>query len=256
MTSLLGFIKKEWMAQFRSARLYVLAGVFLLLGLCNPILTKLTPLMLDFLADSLEQAGMDIGIVQVDALFSWTEYFSNISLGIIVFLVVQGNLFTSEYGDSTLVQVLTKGLARYKIVVAKAITLSVLWTVYYWMCFAVTYALNAYFWDNSVVDNLFFSGFCTWLYGMWIVCLIVFYSTLAKSAGLVILGSGGTFFAMTLIGSFRVTKPYTPSLLSDPTALLYGLEGPAAYWKAIVVTVVLGALAIAASIPLMNKKKI
>ena len=43
MKSLLAFIKKETMEQFRSGRLTILGILFVLLGVMNPAVAKITP---------------------------------------------------------------------------------------------------------------------------------------------------------------------------------------------------------------------
>lgn len=43
MKSLLAFMKKEWMEQVRSGRLLILVIIFILLGIMNPAVAKLTP---------------------------------------------------------------------------------------------------------------------------------------------------------------------------------------------------------------------
>ena len=43
MKTMLAFWKKEWMDQFRSAKFYILMGVFVLFGIMNPVTAKITP---------------------------------------------------------------------------------------------------------------------------------------------------------------------------------------------------------------------
>ena len=51
MKSLLAFMKKEWMEQVRSGRLLILVIIFILLGIMNPAVAKLTPWLLEMMAD-------------------------------------------------------------------------------------------------------------------------------------------------------------------------------------------------------------
>jgi len=51
MKSLHAFIKKETMEQFRSGRLMILGILFVLLGVMNPAVAKITPWLLEILAD-------------------------------------------------------------------------------------------------------------------------------------------------------------------------------------------------------------
>ena len=131
MKSLLAFIKKETMEQFRSGRLMILGILFVLLGVMNPAVAKITPWLLEILADSLAESGMTVTPVTVSAMDSWVQFFKNMPLGLIVFVLLQSSIFTKEYQSGTLVLSLTKGLERFKVVVSKTVVLTVLWTVGY-----------------------------------------------------------------------------------------------------------------------------
>ena len=133
MKSLLAFIKKETMEQLRSGRLIILGILFVLLGIMNPAVAKLTPWMLEIFADSLAESGMTVTNVTVSAMDSWVQFFKNIPIGLIAFVLLQSSIFTKEYGSGTLVLSLTKGLARFKVVISKTAVLAVLWTLGYWL---------------------------------------------------------------------------------------------------------------------------
>lgn len=75
MKSLHAFIKKETMEQFRSGRLMILGILFVLLGVMNPAVAKITPWLLEILADSLAESGMTVTPVTVSAMDSWVQFF-------------------------------------------------------------------------------------------------------------------------------------------------------------------------------------
>ena len=77
MKSLLAFIKKETMEQFRSGRLMILGILFVLLGVMNPAVAKITPWLLEILADSLAESGMTVTPVTVSAMDSWVQFFKS-----------------------------------------------------------------------------------------------------------------------------------------------------------------------------------
>ena len=138
MRSFLGCIKKEWMEQVRSGRLLFLLILFTLFGIMNPAIAKLTPWLLETLSDSLAENGMTITTVEVDALTSWTQFYKNIPMALIAFVLMESTLFTKEYQSGTLILTLTKGLQRYKVILAKTTVLTLLWTAGYWICFGIT----------------------------------------------------------------------------------------------------------------------
>lgn len=88
MKSLLAFMKKEWMEQVRSGRLLILVIIFILLGVMNPAVAKLTPWLLEMMADSLEASGMTVTAVTVSAMDSWVQFFKNAPMGLIAFILL------------------------------------------------------------------------------------------------------------------------------------------------------------------------
>ena len=254
MKSFTSFIRKEMMEQLRSGRLLLLGMLFVLFGIMNPAIAKLTPWLFEILADSLAQSGMIVTEVEVSAMDSWVQFFKNVPMGLIVFIVLESSIFTKEYESGTLVLALTKGLQRYKVVIAKLSVLIILWTVAYWMCFGITYGYNAYFWDNSVASNLAFAVTCWWLFGLWVIALTVCFSTILTANTGVLAGTGCIVFILYLLGVFPKCKEYVPTFLMDGTSLVYGLADPHEYGKAIVIAIVFSVICVAVSIPVFNKK--
>lgn len=255
MKSLIAFTKKEWMEQLRSGRLLLLLVLFFLFGIMNPAIAKLTPWMFELMADTLEESGMIVTTVTVDAMTSWTQFFKNIPMALIVFVLMESSIFTREYQSGTLVLALTKGLERYKVVLAKTIVLAVLWSAGYWLCYGVTFAYNAYFWDNGITKNLLFSATCWWLFGLFAVTLVVLFSVMAEGNSGVLLGTGGVILVAYLVSLLPKAKPFSPAKLMGSATLLTGAEGKDAYYRAILITVVFCVAAVAVSIPVQNKRK-
>lgn len=255
MKSFFAFLKKEGMESFRSGKLFVLLVLFLLFGIMNPAIAKLTPWMMEIMADSLAKTGMEITAVEVNALTSWTQFFKNIPIGLIVFLLLYSGSFTKEYQSNTLVLMLTKGLSRYKVVLAKTVLPAVFWTVCYWLCFSVTYGYNAYFWDNGIIFHLFFAAFSWWLFGLWTISLLVLFSVLSRSHMGVLLGTGAVALVSYLLQMLPHIQEYMPTMLTGVSAQLGGGEADV-YRKAVVVTFVMIVSCICVSIPVINRKQL
>ena len=256
MRSLVAFIKKELLEQLRSGRLMILGILFVLLGVMNPAVAKLTPWLLEVMADSLAESGMSVTVVTVTAMDSWVQFFKNMPLGLIAFILLQSSVFTKEYTSGTLLLSLTKGLERYKVVLSKAAVLNVLWTAGYWLCFGITYAYNAYFWDNAVAQSLAFSAVCWWLFGLWVVSLTVLFSTLSASNTGVLAGTGGVVLVSYLVGMLPKIGKYLPTALTDGNSLIYGLAEEKAYIASILITAILCLVSYAASVPIFNKRQL
>ena len=75
MKSMFAFMKKEFTEQLRSGRLILLGLLFVMFGIMNPAIAKLTPWLLDIMADSLAESGMIVTDVKVSAMDSWVQFF-------------------------------------------------------------------------------------------------------------------------------------------------------------------------------------
>lgn len=256
MKPLLSFMKKEYLEVTRTGKLIILMLLFVLFGIMNPAIAKLTPWMMKMFSDSMTGSGVIITNIQVDAMTSWTQFFKNIPMALIAYVLLFSDIFTKEYKSGTLLLVLTKGLSRYKVVLAKTLLLLSLWTLGYGICFAITYGYNAYFWDNGIANNLFSSVVIWWLFGVWVICLIVLFSSLLQNNTGVTLCTGGTVLLAYLLGIIPKVTVYLPTMLMDTNSLLIGSEGIDAYIKAIVVAAVLCIVCVAVSIPVINKKQL
>ena len=254
MKSFLAFMKKEITEQVRSGKLTILAMLFILFGIMNPAVAKLTPWLLEVMADSMAESGMTVTVVSITAMDSWVQFFKNIPMALIVFVLLQSSIFTKEYSSGTLILSLTKGLERFKVVIAKALLLFILWSVGYWLCFGITYGYNAYFWDNVIAQSLTFSVVCWWLFGVWVIALTVLFSTMASANTGVLLGVGGTVLVSYLVGLLPKISKYLPTTLADGTSLIYGAAQTDDYIPAIAITAAVTLLCFAVSIPLFNKK--
>lgn len=256
MKPLFAFVKKEYLETVRTGKILILVLLFVVFGIMNPTIAKLTPWVMKMLSDSLTQSGLIISDIQINALTSWAQFFKNISILLIVFVMIFSDIFTKEYSSGTLVLVLTKGLSRYKVVLAKTAVLLTQWTAGYAMCFTITYGYNAYFWDNNIANNLFFSAAIWWLFGLWVICIMILFSSLLKNNTGVLLCTGGTVLLVYLLSIIPKVKAYSPTLLMNSNSFLMGVGEIDTYIKSIVVTIFLCITCVAVSIPILNKREL
>ncbi|MDO5336341.1 MAG: ABC transporter permease subunit [Eubacteriales bacterium] len=227
------FLKKEWLEAVRTGRFWLLLLIFILMGIMNPAMAKLTPWMMEIMSDSLADAGFMLTAVTIDAMTSWTQFYKNIPLGFVIFVLLNSGSFTAEYQKGTLIPVVTKGLARRKIAAAKALQLEALWTVLYVLCFCITYGYNEYFWGNDIVQSPLLGAICFWLFGIWTLALMVLFSTVSRNNIQVLLGTGAAAFGVYALGLFPKLSPLLPAKLMDGMALLNGAAEPTDYMAAI-----------------------
>lgn len=256
MKSMIAFMKKEFLEQIRTSKFIILGILFVLFGVLNPAMAKLTPALMEMLKETMSQSGLIVTEVEVTAMTSYEQFYKNIPMVFIIFVIMQSNIFTKEYQSNTLILALTKGLERYKVVTVKTIVLVSLWTIYYAVYFLITYGYNEYFWDNSIANNLFFSVFIWWVFGIWVILLMVLFSSICNTNTGVISLTGCVVFASYLLSMIPKIKEYLPTTLMDGYSLTKGVTAVEDYIVSIIVAVIIGVVSYVASILMFNKKSL
>ncbi len=250
------FLKKEWMEWYRTGRLLILVLVFTLFGVMNPAVAKLTPWIMETLSESLAETGILTAAVSVDAMSSWAQFYKNFPVGLMIVILICSGSFTTEYQKGTLIPVVAKGLPRFKIVLAKWMMVLLVWTALHLLCFGITYAYNAYFWDNGIATHLCFAVVLAWLFGVWALTFLVFFSSIAQSSTQVLLGTGGMVLIAYLLNMFPKASVFLPIRLMDGMSVLLGVEMPKDYYASMAVTGGTVVLLVALSVVCFGRKRL
>lgn len=248
--------RKELLEYIRKGRFTILLIIFMLFGVMNPAMAKLTPWLMENMSDSLAESGLVVKQITVNALTSWSQFFNNVSMIIIVYIIMVSGSFTLEYQKNTLIPVVTKGVPRYLIVLSKMTTMMTLWTLLYSGGTLITYGYNAYFWNNNIAHNLFAAVACCWLIGIIGISAVCFFSVIANSSTGVLLGVAGGIVASYIFGFIPYIKEFVPTKLLSAAALTTSGIKMDDLWAAVITTIILTIILSLLSVIFFNKKKI
>ena len=199
-----------------------------------PELLKLIPM------DGLE---LTINIPAPTWMDAYAQFFKNITqIGIIVLLILLNGSISQEMQRGTLINMLSKGLARPTVILAKFTASGLLWSFCYVLSAVGTWIYTLILFGKHAPSHLFFSFFCLWLLGIFIIALLLFCSTL--------LGF------LLLIGIFPQAAPYNPITLGSGNISLLSGIGVDEMISACVVTLLLTVLCIVGAIVNFSKKQL
>jgi ABC-2 type transport system permease protein len=256
MRAFVAFFKKELLERIRSGRLWILLAVFAAIGIMNPATALLTPWILETFWDSLGTGIAEAPQIVPTALDSFTQFYKNIPLGLFALVLLESGILTKEYRSGTLIMCLSRGLARYKVIAAKALTLLSLYTLGYWLTHLVTYGYNAYYFDNSIAAYPHLAALYYYVFGLFVLALLLFSSVLAADTTGALLVTGGGVLLSYLLSLIPPVKRYLPTYLSAGTAIVYGTAEPSDYVAALIITLALIAACFVGALLTFKKKEI
>lgn len=254
MKGYIAFIKKEFMEQIRTFRILILFSVFFLFGLMSPLTAKMLPEIMS----GMKIDGMVITIPEATVMDAYVQFFKNMTqMGVIVILLVFGGMISNELTRGTLINILAKGLGRHTVILSKYTAALAVWTVVLAFAGLVNQGYTMYLFDTSGIQNILFSLFCLWLFGAFLLALIILSSILTGGSfgGLILTAT--VLVALLLLNIFPGLEKFNPIYLSSHnTEFLSGnLQPSDALWPALItIGMIVGA--IIASISVFRKKKL
>ncbi|MFQ8706323.1 MAG: ABC transporter permease [Thomasclavelia sp.] len=208
MKTIFILIKKEYLEYIREHKLIILVAVFAILGISNPLIAKMTPWLFEqFLND------VSITIPIPTVIDSWMQFFKNIGqIALIIFTIIFSNCINREINQSTLINLLTKGLKRQSVILSKFIALSSLWTILYVLSIVITWGYNCYYFTGYLA-NLPIALFALWLFGIFIISLIILGNLLIKNNYGGLLLAGIVMIIGLFLNGFNILSDYNPIVL-------------------------------------------
>jgi ABC-2 type transport system permease protein len=254
MKGFYAFTKKEFTEQLRSYKALILTAVLFLFGMMSPLLAKLLP----DIFGGINIEGMTLTIPEPTALDAYTQFFKNVGqLGFIALLLIFSGLLSQDVTKGTLVVLLAKGLSRPAVIFSKFFSALVIWTAGYALAAAAAYGYTAYLFGSGALPNLFYSMLLLWLFGVFILALLLCASTLAPGSYGGLLLTTGILIVLLVLISFPAVGRFDPATLASKNeALVSGGAAPADLAVTVWVTLAYIAALLAASVLVFRKKKL
>ncbi|CAC9932728.1 hypothetical protein PEPCOX59622_01188 [Aedoeadaptatus coxii] len=254
MRIFLSLLKKEAIEGARTKKIISTFILFLFIGLISPLTAKLTPMILQ----SIATGNIDINVAPPSEIDSWTQFFKNISqIGMFGLAIILSTQMANEFQKGTLINLLSKGLPRYQVVLSKIFYNFILWFLAYFCSFILTYFYTKYFFGISFpIRNILMAALLPFIFGLFLISLEILAGVISGNViGTLILTTGGIVIQLIVSIRDEIVKYMPIALIGKPVNLIKGI-GYDDYYVPIITGSILLILCIVISIAVINKKQI
>ena len=191
-------------------------------------------------------------------LDSWAQFFKNINqMSLIVTLLVFSGILVNELSKGTLINMLTKGLSRRAVILSKYTSMVLIWTLSVVLSFLITWVYTVYLFPDGGANNLLFSVFCLWLYGCFLLAVLMLSSTITRTNYATLILVGLTVVVGMLVNIVPKFQKYNPlSLSSKNMDLLVGSISPSELYVTVGISLGLIVIALILSIRYLEEADI
>ncbi|HEX2911887.1 MAG TPA: ABC transporter permease subunit [Chloroflexia bacterium] len=220
MSSTSALFRKEFVEQWRTSKIFIMAAAFFVLGMSGPITTKFLP---DLIKNSANSSGLQITVTKTftaaDYLLSFFNQMN--SLPILVLILVAMGTIAGERERGTHIFVLTKPVSRTQFIVIKFLTYLAVLTgvVLLTAAGALYYTLLLSDSGQVLLGPFALITLSMFSYMSLILAIVIFFSSLFKSA----IAAGGASFLVYVVIS--IVTGLLPDNIRNYLPMSFQLKG-------------------------------
>lgn len=247
-------IKKESIGNIRTKKILGLLLLFIFIGFISPFTAKLTPKILQAIATDV----IDIKVNTPTEIDSWVQFFKNVNqIGMFGLVILFSTQVTDEIQKRTLINLLSKGLPRYQVIISKCFFNTIMWIFSYCICFLVSFGYTKYFFGNTFpIKNILMAVFLPLIFGIFLISLEILGSVITENViGTLLFVIGGVVIQFILSLKEEIVKYMPIALIGKNVDIIKGIVFND-YFIPIFTTCGLIIICIISSIIILNKKEI
>lgn len=151
----------------------------------------------------------------------------------------------------------TKGLSRKAVILAKYTVAAALMTISYWTGYAATYFYTALLWNDNNLSKVALAAVSLWIVGFLYLSILMTGCVLFKQTFTSILFTGGIVAVISLLGMLEPIAKCNPFILTSKNVdLISGEAVLAEFIMPALISIVLSILGVLIAIRLFNKKQL
>jgi ABC-2 type transport system permease protein len=194
--------------------------VFIIFGMISPLTARFMPEIMKMAFESDPTVTADIAAIFTNlppptAIDSWGQFYSNIGqMGLMALVIIFSGMLSSELSRGTLTIILTKGISRTSILLSKATSAALIWTVSLALSFGVCYGYTAHLFEQSP-PNILLAVFTMWVFGLFLIALTTLFAALTTRSYICMVLVGAVVVVLNIINIFPLIARYNPASLAE-----------------------------------------
>jgi ABC-2 type transport system permease protein len=254
MSGLSAFLRKELRETLHTWRLWVLPGLLVFLGVTSPVITALTPKILQLAAKS--SPGTIVTVATPTARDAYLQFVGNLGqLALLAIIITVSGAISGEVRSGTAALVLTKPISRAAFVIGKAATAFCLVLVSTAVGSVVCIGITAAIFGLGPAGH-FVAAVAIWLaYALLFVGIMVALSARLRSQMAAAAYGVGIFAALAALDALPTVRDYQPGGLSAAMSDLLR-HGRATWGWPLLTALVLTAIALLTAVSRFDRREL
>jgi ABC-2 type transport system permease protein len=254
MSGLRAFLRKELRETLHTWRLWVLPGLLVFLGVTAPVITALTPKIIELAAKS--SPGTTVTVAQPTAREAYLQFIGNLGqLALLAIIITVSGAISAEVRSGTAALVLTKPISRAAFVIGKAATAFALILVSTAVGTVVCIGVTAAIFGLGPAGH-FVLAVAIWLgYALLFVGIMVALSARLRSQMAAAACGVGVFAALAALNALPTVRDYQPGGINGAMTDLLR-HGTATWAWPLLTSLVLAAIALATAVTRFNRREL
>jgi ABC-2 type transport system permease protein len=254
MRGLRAFLRKELQETLHTWRLWVMPGLLVFLGVTAPVITALTPRILELAAR--QSPGTTVTITPPAARDAYLEFVGNLEqLALLAIIIAVSGAISGEIRGGTAALVLTKPISRPAFVIGKAVNACALIVASTLAGSAVCIGVTTALFGPGPVGH-FALAVALWLvYAVLFVAIMLLLSARLRSQMAAAAAGIGVFASLAALNAIPPLRHYQPGGLSEAASNLLR-HGTAAWAWPLVTALLLAAITLSAAVLRFNRREL
>ena len=210
--------KKDFTELYRTKKILIIGVIFILFALASPVIASMLPQL--FTAIEVGGEMIEIDVPDPTIVDSQIQFISNVTqICVFTMIIALGGLIVRERRKGLYNNLLNNGVKKSNFILSKIITQVIVITGIYIVSVLLFNIYNYVLFDNFIVEHSIKSFLAVYVYLLFVISFVNFFSVISKSATLGVVLSFMTMILINIFSFFRFGNYMPAHLISRATQM-------------------------------------